>query len=136
MRNEKILIVEDDADVLLGYRVLLRAHGYEALVATDGLFAVSEAVKQLPDLIILDLGLPGGDGFRVLESYRANAQLSAIPVIVVSGRDPRANRDRALKAGARVFLQKPWNDDELLAAIRRLIGPPPDVPMSEPLWDR
>jgi DNA-binding response OmpR family regulator len=136
MSSEKILIVEDDADVLLGYRVFLRAHGYATVVATDGLFAVSEAVAHLPDLIILDLGLPGGDGFRVLDNYRAHPRLTATPIIVVSGRDPRANRDRALQAGAKAFVQKPWNDAVLLATINRLLAHPRDRAMPEPTWDR
>jgi DNA-binding response OmpR family regulator len=121
--------------VLLGYRVFLRAHGYETLTATDGVFAVSQAVTHQPDLILLDLGLTGGDGSRVLDSYRAHPQLAIIPVIVVSGRDPRGNRDRALQAGAKAFLQKPWNDEELVATIGRLLGHPSDLAMADPAWD-
>ena len=76
--------------------------------------------KHQPDLIILDLGLPAGDGFVVLEWLRANTYLSVIPVIVVSARDLRGNKERALEAGAKAFVQKPWNDSELLALIARV----------------
>jgi DNA-binding response OmpR family regulator len=131
MSNAKILVVEDDPDVLLGYRVFLRAHGYETVAATDGLFAVSEALTHQPDLIVLDVGLPGGDGFLVLERYRNHPRLAIIPVIVVSGRDPRGNRDRALQAGAKAYLQKPWNDDELLATNGRLLAHAPDLATPE-----
>jgi DNA-binding response OmpR family regulator len=124
MSNQKILIIEDDADVRLGYSVLLKAHHYDTYFAADSLSAVSEGRKQQPDLIILDLGLPGGDGFIVLERFRGMANLAVVPVIVVSARDVRANKERALAAGARAFLQKPWNDDELLAIIARLLGQP------------
>jgi len=72
--------------------------------------AVSEALKHRPDVIILDLGLHAGDGFKVLEWFRINPYLSVIPVIVVSARDLRANKERARNAGAKVFLQKPFND--------------------------
>ena len=120
----KILIVEDDADVSLGYQILLRAHGYETVLAADSSAAVSEAHRHQPDLIILDLGLPAGDGFVVLDRLRANTYLSVIPVVVVSGRDLRANKDRALAAGARAFVQKPWNDSELLALIAEFVGQP------------
>jgi two-component system KDP operon response regulator KdpE len=122
MINKKILIVEDDGDVRLGYHVLLKAHHYDTFFAADSLSAVSEARKQQPDLIILDLGLPAGDGFIVLERFRANTYLAIVPVIVVSARDAHGNKERALKAGARAFLQKPWNDDELLATISKLLG--------------
>jgi DNA-binding response OmpR family regulator len=124
MSNKKILIVEDDADVRLGYKVLLTAHHYDTIFAGDGLAAVSEAIKHQPDLILLDLGLPAGDGFILLERFRANMNLSLIPVIVVSARDLHDNKERALKAGAKAFVQKPWNDNELLALIRQLLGQP------------
>jgi two-component system KDP operon response regulator KdpE len=122
--DKKILIVEDDADVSLGYQILLRAHQYDTILAADSSAAVSEAHKHQPDLIILDLGLPAGDGFVVLDRLRANTYLSVIPVIVVSGRDARANKDRALEAGAKAFVQKPWNDTELLALIGEFAGRP------------
>jgi DNA-binding response OmpR family regulator len=122
MDKKKILIVEDDADVRLGYSVLLRAKGYDTAFAADALGAVSEARKYQPDLIILDLGLPAGDGFVVLERFRVNPAISVTPVIVVSGRDAYANKERALKAGAKAFVQKPWNDNELLTIIAELLG--------------
>jgi DNA-binding response OmpR family regulator len=131
MSNQKILIVEDDADVRLGYQVLLKANNYETHFAADSMTAVSEARKHQPDLIILDLGLPGGDGFVVLDRFRGIPNLAVVPVIVVSARDLRGNKERALKAGARAFVQKPWNDDELLAIIGQLLGQP-GTPMTQP----
>lgn len=122
MNNKKILVVEDNADVRLGYHVLLKAHGYETFFAADSLSAISEARKHQPDLVILDLGLPAGDGFVVMERFRSNTYLALIPVIVVSARDARGNRERALKAGAKAYLQKPWNDVQLLAEIARHLG--------------
>ena len=122
MSNKKILIVEDDADVRLGYNYLLKAHHYDTFFAADAVSAVGEARKHKPDLIILDLGLPAGDGFIVLERFRVITEVSVIPVIVVSARDPHGNKERALKAGAKAYLQKPWNDNELLAIISQLLG--------------
>jgi CheY-like chemotaxis protein len=124
MSNKKVLVVEDDADVRLGYNVLLKANQYDTFFAADALCAITEARKCVPDVIVLDLGLPAGDGFVVLERLRANMQLSMIPVIVVSGRDLPGNKERALRFGARAFVQKPWNDDELLALIGKLAGQP------------
>ena len=124
MSNKRILVVEDDADVRLGYHILLKAHHYDTFFAVDSLSAMSEARKQKPDLIILDLGIPAGDGYIVLERLQANANLAMVPVIVVSARDVAANKERSLKAGAKAFLQKPWNDTELLAIIGQLLGQP------------
>jgi two-component system KDP operon response regulator KdpE len=122
--NKKILIVEDDADVRLGYQVFLKANHYDTFFAVDGVSAVSEARKHQPDLIILDVGLPAGDGFVVLERLVAITHLSLIPVLVVSARDARESQERALKAGAKAYVQKPWSDSELLVTIGQLLGQP------------
>jgi DNA-binding response OmpR family regulator len=122
MSNKKILIIEDDADVRLGYHVRFKANNYDTVFAADALASMSEARKHQPDLIILDLGLPAGDGFVVMERLKGNPQLAVIPVIVVSARDPQANRERALKAGAKAFLQKPVDNDELFAVVRQCLG--------------
>jgi DNA-binding response OmpR family regulator len=122
MANKKILIIEDDSDLRLGYHIRLKANNYDTFFAADALASMTEARKHQPDLIILDLGLPAGDGFMVMERLKKNTYLAAIPIIVVSARDHRENKDRALKAGARAFLQKPVNNDELLAVIQQLLG--------------
>jgi DNA-binding response OmpR family regulator len=124
MSQKTILIVDDDPDVRLGLHIRLKANHYEVIFAVDGMAGIAEARKHTPDLIILDLGLPAGDGFSVLERLKANDSLSLIPVIVVSARDRSANMDRALKAGAKAYLQKPVDNAELLAVIRQTLGEP------------
>jgi DNA-binding response OmpR family regulator len=113
-----ILVVEDDADTILGLRVLLKAHYYDPVFATNAADAITQSIKYDPDLILLDLGLPGVDGFELLEHF-GHRYLSMVPVIVVSGRERRKNRERALHAGAVNYLQKPWDDEELLGLIDR-----------------
>ena len=124
MANKKILIVDDDPDVRLGMHVRLKANHYDTFFAGDALSSVVEARTHEPDLIILDLGLPAGAGFIVMERLKQMHSLALIPVIVVSARDIRANQERALKAGAKAFLQKPVDDTELLAVIRKALGEP------------
>jgi DNA-binding response OmpR family regulator len=116
-----ILIVDDDPDMLQALQVRLKASGYDVHCAEDGIGAISEARKRTPDLIVLDLGLPAGDGFVVLDALKTNLDLSSIPVIVLSGRDRRANEERVLNAGARAFLQKPVQSNEFLAVIRQAL---------------
>ncbi len=121
MSQKKILIIDDDPDVRLSLQLRLKANHYDVALAADGVASIVEAQKHMPDLIILDLGLPAGDGFSVLERLKANQNLCLMPVIVLSGRDRNANRERALKAGARFFLQKPVTNDELLSVIRLVL---------------
>jgi two-component system KDP operon response regulator KdpE len=122
MSNKKILIVEDDADVRMGLHVRLKANNYDIFFAVDGFSSLTEARKHEPDLILLDLGLPAGDGFLVMDRLKAVPALAMIPIIVVSGRSGAANRERALKAGAKAFLEKPVDNAELLAVIRQALG--------------
>lgn len=118
MQRSKILVVDDDPELVKALRLRLRANDYDITTASDGYSAIATAQKDRPDLIILDLGLPVGDGFVVLERLQSSNPLSAIPVIVLTARDPQANEDRALKAGAAAFFQKPVDNDELLNVIR------------------
>ena len=122
MSNKKILIVEDDGDVRLGLHVRLKANHYDAFFAGDALSAMAEARKHEPDLILLDLGLPAGDGFVVMDRLKTVPALAIIPIVVVSGRSGVANRERALQAGAKAFLEKPVDNAELLAVIRQALG--------------
>jgi len=121
MTNKKILIVEDDPDVRLGYHIRLKANHYDTFFAADTLTSIMEARKHQPDLIILDLGLPGGGGFVVMERLKANTHLSVIPVIIVTARDPYTNWDQVLKAGAKAIFQKPVDNFQLLAVIRQCL---------------
>jgi CheY-like chemotaxis protein len=102
----------------------LKANQYETFFAADAFAGVAEARKHRPDLILLDLGLPAGDGFTVMERLKQIPFLAVIPVIVVSARDGLGNQKRAYEAGAKAFLQKPVNDAELLAVIRQALGEP------------
>ena len=124
MDKQKILIVDDDPDLRRGLNLRLRANHYETAYATDGFSAVAMAQKEKPDLIILDIGLPAGDGFVVLERLQQSATLSAIPVIVVTAREPQYNKDRIIRAGATAFFQKPADNNELLSTIRNVLNPP------------
>jgi DNA-binding response OmpR family regulator len=124
MTNKKILLVDDDPNVRKGMHVRLTANHYDTFFAADAIAAMAEARKHQPDLIILDLGLPGGDGLVVMQWLKAIPALALIPIIVVSARDIRANQHRVLKAGAKAFLQKPVDNSEFFAVIRCALGDP------------
>jgi two-component system KDP operon response regulator KdpE len=118
MDKPKIMIVEDDNDITRALKIRLKANHYNTVDAGDGFSAISMAQKEQPDLIILDLGLPCGDGFFVLARLKDIHALSNIPVIVLTGNDQQCNERRVLQAGAAAFFQKPVSNDQLLHAIR------------------
>lgn len=113
----KILIADDDRQILRALRILLTARGYEVLTASTGAEALSEAVEHHPDLVMLDLGMPELNGIEVIEGLRG---WSTVPILVVSGRTGSADKVDALDAGADDYVTKPFAADELLARIRAL----------------
>ena len=122
MDKKKILIVDDNADTRLILSARLKANHYHTIFAADALQAMSVALKEQPDAILLDLGLPGGNGLVVLQRLKSNTALSAIPVIIVTAEDPSVAETRAIEAGADAFLQKPVDQDKLLAAVQQAMG--------------
>jgi DNA-binding response OmpR family regulator len=131
MANKKILIVEDDPDIRKGMSVRLKASGYDTFVASDVVTSLIMARKHTPDLIILDLGLPAGDGFLVIERLKIIPALALIPIIIVSGRTGLPNQELAQEAGVKAFLQKPVDNAELLAVIRKTLGGPVELEKPE-----
>jgi DNA-binding response OmpR family regulator len=118
---KKILIVEDDPVTRQIFHTLLKST-YQTFISGDAMAAFTEARKQQPDLVILDLGLPAGGGFTVLQRLKSIPALALIPVLVVSGLDRAANEQRALEAGAVGYMQKPVSNDALFAEVKRILG--------------
>lgn len=124
MSKKKILIVDDNEDVSRALRVFFRAHDYLTVAAGDAVTAISQAKSEKPDLIMLDLGLPAGDGYLVMERLGNIDDLASIPVIVFTARDEESHRERALEAGAKAFFQKPVDHAALLSSVRRILTGP------------
>ncbi len=119
MKQEKILIVEDDESIREVLAMTLVAEGYESpLAAADGNEALTLTRKCLPDLILLDLMLPGVDGFTVCETLKADPELRRIPIIMLTARSAEADVVRGLDLGAGDYVTKPFNRQVLLARIR------------------
>jgi len=118
MNRAKIMVVDDDPDLRQALSLRLRANNFDTVNVCDGYSAIAMAQKEHPHLIILDLGLPAGDGFAVLKNLQQYPALSGIPVIVLTARDPETNEKRTLESGAVAFFQKPADNEELLAVIR------------------
>jgi DNA-binding response OmpR family regulator len=120
--NSKILIVDDDPDLRQALRLRLRANHYDTVSASDGYSAIAQAYKEHPNLIILDLGLPAGNGFVVLDRLQKDDKLSSIPVIVLTARDAQNTERMVLHSGASAFFQKPADNAELLSVIRATLS--------------
>ena len=113
----KILIADDDPQILRALRITLSARGYDVITAGDGREALRAAADKHPDLIVLDLGMPGLTGIEVIEGVRG---WSTVPILVVSGRSDSLDKVEALDAGADDYVTKPFAADELLARLRAL----------------
>jgi two-component system KDP operon response regulator KdpE len=111
----RILIVDDEPQILRALRINLQARQYQVVTATDGTEALHEAKAQRPDLIVLDLGLPDLDGVDVIRRLRT---WTPVPIVVLSGRTDSRDKVDALDAGADDYVTKPFGLDELLARVR------------------
>ena len=116
--RDKILIIEDDANISNLIATILDANDYEAMTVRTGSEAITAITSHCPDVILLDLGLPDMDGFDILRFVR---KWSACPVIVVSARNHERDKVDALDAGADDYIVKPFGTSELLARIRTAI---------------
>jgi len=129
-----ILVVDDNIVVLKALSIKIKSKGYEVRTAMDGSTAVSCVRREHPDLVVLDINYPpdvahgGGvpwDGFLILDWLRRIDEARNTPIIFITSGEPAKFRDRALKAGAVAFFQKPVDNDELLRVIYETVGDPP-----------
>jgi CheY-like chemotaxis protein len=123
MPEKKILIADDNADLVRIMGAHMEGHGYSVVSASDAAEAIKAVQKEKPDLIILDVAMPGGNGLNVLKQLNASNPRNMIPVIVVTGMETRAKAE-AFANGAVDFYLKPVNIDTLLECIREHIGQP------------
>jgi two-component system KDP operon response regulator KdpE len=127
----RVLIVDDEPNIIGTLATLLRAQGYDVLSAMTGRAALEAAERDKPDLIVLDLGLPDLDGVDVCVDVRRS---SNVPIVVLSARGAEGDKVRALDAGADDYVTKPFGANELLARIRvALRRVEPATPASEPI---
>jgi DNA-binding response OmpR family regulator len=117
MKQQRVLVADDDPRIVRFIRLKLTASGYQVFTATSGAEALELVAREKPDIMILDVIMPGIDGFEVLQKLSA---LSDLPVIVFSARPD--NGPKALSLGASDFLVKPFDIDDLVGRIQRTLG--------------
>jgi CheY-like chemotaxis protein len=118
----RVLVVDDEPDVLLLCRLNLQQRGYDVLEAGDGKTALSLAREERPDVVVLDLMLPGMTGYDVLAALTQDERTRHIPVVILTAKSLQADRDRSAELGASAFLTKPFVPAELCDLVGSLEG--------------
>lgn len=118
-----VLLVEDDRNIALAFGVRLKSMGYLVHTASDAANAVSQVRKTNPDVVLLDISLPGGDGFTVAERIRSLSGSAATPIVFITASRKPGLRERALQLGAVGFLNKPFDATQLADAIEMALYP-------------
>lgn len=118
----KVLLVDDEVDVIRALRMRFKANGFDVVTASDGVQATSVALRERPDLIVLDIGMPGGDGFVVAERLRSSSVTRLIPIIVLSARHTIMDTQKARDLDIERYLTKPFDPDELIRTANNLLG--------------
>lgn len=119
--NKKILVIEDDPGNLRLIKYTLEKEGYQVVTAPNGLEGLRKAQIEEPDLIVLDVMLPGIDGFEVCHRLRAESQTAQLPVLILSAKVREVDKATALKVGADNYVCKPWQRFELVTKIATML---------------
>ena len=119
MAKRKVLVVDDEEDVAKALRIRLKANGYDVVLADDSIQAIMMANQEKPDLISLDIMIPGEDGFSVSERLKEAEVTRTIPIIFLTG--VPGGQGRAYKSGASAYIMKPYQPEELLETIHKVL---------------
>lgn len=128
--DNKILVIEDNPGSLRLLVYTLEHEGYQVITAVNGLEGLIKALEEKPDLVILDIMLPGKDGFEVCYRLRTESQTSHLPVLVLSVKDQEVDKAIALRVGADAYITKPWQRSELLTTMAAMLGRESRIPNS------
>ncbi len=118
--TRKVLLIEDEPNIIEAVRFLLSRDGWTVHTHANGLDAVEEVTRVSPDLIVLDMMLPGRSGMDILRDLRANSTTADLPVLMLTARGQTRDRDMAEKAGVSRFMTKPFANNDVLEAVREL----------------
>lgn len=120
--NAKIFIIEDEADLVKALVMRLNAAGYQTACVKDGIGALARARAEKPDLILLDICLPGHDGFEVFQQLRQDPAMGPIPIIFLTARSAVEDRQKARHLGAAGYIIKPFKWDDLIKMIQDVLS--------------
>lgn len=118
----KILVVEDDPMIMKTLKIRFTAEKFEFIAAQDAIQAISIARKSQPDLIVLDISMPGGSGLQVAEKLQNLTQTMCTPIIFITAHKDKGYYDKAMSLGAAGYFEKPFDSKELIEEIKRILG--------------
>jgi DNA-binding response OmpR family regulator len=118
----RVLIAEDEPHLVESLTFILEREGYEVLAAPDGEAALQQLLASTPDLMILDMMLPKLNGLEVLKKIRDHPHLKTLPVIVLTAKGQRQDRETALNIGANLFMTKPFANSDVVEAVNSLVA--------------
>lgn len=124
--TQTVLLAEDEPNIVESLTFLLKRAGFEISVASDGRQALDAALQQQPAVLVLDLMLPELDGYEVLRRLRADTKGEKLPVLMLTAKGQRIDRETALECGADLFMTKPFSNAEITAAVVELAARSPD----------
>ncbi len=119
--SKKVLLAEDEKNVILGVRTCLDAVGYQVEIVEDGEEALNSVRREHPDLILLDLLMPKVDGYEVLKQLKGNDETKNIPIIVLTAKAEEEDRQRAMDLGAENYMTKPFKPQELWDLLKHYL---------------
>lgn len=120
--KKRVLLIEDEPNIVVSLRYLLTRAGFDVDVEDNGARALAAALDNPPDVAVLDVMLPEMNGFEILEALRADPRGAALPVLMLTAKGQREDRERAIAAGANRFVTKPFSNADLLTAVQELVG--------------
>ena len=132
----RILLIEDNPQNRYLARFLLEQRGHEVVQAETGPQGLELAAQVRPDLILLDIQLPGMDGYTVAQTLKSDPDLSSIPIVAVTSYAMSGDRERCLAAGAEGYIEKPISPESFVAEVERFLRPPPERLPHDPRADR
>ncbi len=122
--SKRILVVEDDENIVKALGVRLKSKGYDVVAAYDAVMGMQKAMEQTPDLILLDIMMPGGNGVTLAERLKNSTKTGNVPIIFLTASKQSDLRQQALSLGAIGFFEKPFDFEELLATVRAALDHP------------
>ncbi|HEX9858701.1 MAG TPA: response regulator [Paracoccaceae bacterium] len=119
---QHVLLIEDEPNIAEAIRFILSRDGWRVSILTDGIGAEAAVLQMLPDLVILDLMLPGRSGLEILAALRSDPATAELPVMMLTAKGQGRDREAAERAGADLFMAKPFSNAEIVAAARSLVA--------------
>lgn len=120
--TKSVLVVDDEPNIVLSLEFLMTQAGYEVRIARDGNAALEAVVEKTPDLILLDLMIPGRDGYDVCQTLRRSEEWANIPIIMLTAKGREVEKEKGLALGANDYVTKPFSTAELTKRVKELLG--------------